>query len=466
MSTLSETFKHLLGPKGWIAPEDSSLWQQDWLGHIGQSPIGVACPKSSLEVSKVLKICYLNNIHVVPQGGNTGLVGASILDKPGGIILSLGRMKSISSVDKVNRSLKVEAGVILGDLHSLLEGSGFIFPMHLGSEGSAQIGGLIATNAGGNQAFRYGMMQDLILGLEVVLADGSIWNGMRSVQKDNTGYQLKKLFCGSEGTIGVVTKAVLKLSREPIKYETAIFAIENPENLVKLSTKFRLEAEEFLNAIEFFSNTGLDIALEYIPSLKFPLTNKSNYYLLVELASTSHHVPLDNILSDLIEWGYDKNLVIDGTIAATKAQRTAIWQLRENQPEGQRLMGVQLKHDISIPLNKFSEFLNLASKLCSKMLKDVIINPFGHMGDGNVHYNLSPPNGKKDFDGLNQDLSFLLSSIAQEMSGSFAAEHGLGRSKIFLADILRDPIEREMIHKVKSALDSKNQLNPGVVVSS
>jgi FAD/FMN-containing dehydrogenase len=282
VDVLSTKLMALLGPKGWIGPEDCQPWQRDWLDQYGEVPLGVARPKSTAEVADVLRLCHPEGVPVVPQGGNTGLVGAGVLGEPGGVILSLSRMNAISSPDLSGGSISVEAGVILGQLHQSLEGTGLMFPMHLGSEGSAQVGGLVAINAGGSHAFRYGMMQELVLGMEVVLADGTIWNGMRAVQKDNAGYQLRKLFCGSEGTLGIVTRAILKLSPEPKQQLTALLAVRDASGLVKLAKKLRAEGGEFLTAMEFFSDVGLGIALENIPGLVFPLQSRASFYLLVE----------------------------------------------------------------------------------------------------------------------------------------------------------------------------------------
>lgn len=464
MDVLSTKLMALLGPKGWIGPEDCQPWQRDWLDQYGEVPLGVARPKSTAEVADVLRLCHAEGVPVVPQGGNTGLVGAGVLGEPGGVILSLSRMNTISSPDLSGGSISVGAGVILEKLHQSLEGTGLIFPMHLGSEGSAQVGGLIATNAGGSHAFRYGMMQELVLGLEVVLADGSVWNGMRAVQKDNAGYQLRKLFCGSEGTLGIVTQAILKLSPEPKQQFTALLAIRDASGLVKLATKLRAEGGEFLSAMEFFSDVGLDIVLENIPGLIFPLQSRTSFYLLVEAGSGSMEVPLDSILTTVMEWGMDESIVADGALAMSEAQRTAFWCLREEQPEGQHRLGAQLKHDLSVPPGRLAEFLDRANDECCELLKGVIINPFGHLGDGNVHYNLSPPLGQQDFSGLDSEFAIKLGRLATVMGGSFAAEHGIGRTKTVLVNALRDPVERNLMSRLKKSLDDTNQLNPDVLV--
>jgi FAD/FMN-containing dehydrogenase len=465
VDVLSTKLIALLGIKGWVGPEDCLPWQRDWLDQYGEVPLGVARPKSTAEVAEVLRLCCAEGVPVVPQGGNTGLVGAGVLGAPGGVIISLARMNAISSPDLSSGSISVEAGVILEKLNESLEGTGSMFPMQLGSEGSVQVGGLIATNAGGSHAFRYGMMQELVLGLEVVLADGTIWNGMRAVQKDNAGYQLRKLFCGSEGTLGIVTRAILKLSPEPKQQFTAFLAVRDASGLLKLAAKLRAEGGEFLSAMEFFSDVGLGIALANIPGLVFPLQSRASFYVLVEAGSGSMQVPLDSILTEVMEWGMDEGIVVDGALATSEAQRAAFWRLREEQPEGQRRLGAQLKHDLSVPPSQLGEFLDRANDECGEVLKGVTINAFGHLGDGNVHYNLSPPLGQQDFSGLDSVFSFKLGRLATVMGGSFAAEHGIGRTKTELADILRDPVERNLMARLKKALDKNNQLNPGVLVS-
>lgn len=464
MNQISKSLRDLLGQKRWITGNECISWQRDWLDSYGEEPLGVAIPKTVSELQAIISICYQNQIAIVPQGGNTSLVGSAVLGSPGGIILSLSKMNKILSLDISSGIIIVEPGVILENLHEYLRDTNLMLPMHLGSEGSAQIGGLIATNAGGNNAFRYGMMQDLVYGLEVVLADGSIWNGMRHVQKDNSGYQLRKIFCGSEGTLGVISKAVLKLVPKPSQTLTSLFVINEASHLIKIANKLKTECGEFLSAMEFFSDTGMQIALDNIPNLLFPLSSRGKYYFLVELHACSKKVPLELIFSEIIESAFEEEIIIDGSIATSEKQRKIFWRLRDEQPEGQKRLGYQLKHDISVPPGKLVSFLNDADKICNELLPGTRINPFGHIGDGNVHYNLSPPLGAKSFKNLDSKFSFRLSKLVEDLGGSFAAEHGIGRSKLELNYQLRSPIEKKLMHAIKKSFDTKNNLNPGAVV--
>ena len=465
-SLIFASFQKILGKEGWINSDNSSSWQRDWLNQYGEKPIGVARPSSTSQVSEIIKICNNFAIFIVPQGGNTGLVGGSVLGSKGGIILSLDKMNAISFIDEVSGNIAVEAGVILQNLHQGLSETDFMFPIHLASEGSAQIGGLIASNAGGSHAFRYGMMQDLVLGLEVVLPDGKVWDGMRAVQKDNSGYQLRKLFCGSEGTLGIITKAILKLSPAHKQQATILLTVRNIKCLMKLLKKLRSELDEFLTSLEFFSDVGMEMALNNIPDLVFPLQDKGSYYLLVEVSSRSLHIPLEDILHEQIEWSLNSDLVVDGVMAKSEAQRKMFWRLREEIPEGQRRYGPQLKHDISVPPGCLDDFLKEANKICHKIMKDVQINAFGHLGDGNIHFNLSPPQGQKDFCNLDHEFSINLSKLALKMKGSFAAEHGIGRKKITLAKLAQSPVENSLMRKIKTSIDKNNYLNPGVIIST
>ena len=462
---LVTVLKDMLGARGWIAGGDAGGFARDWLKRYGADPLGVARPASTDEVSAVLAACHRAGVAVVPQGGNTGLCGGAVAGRKNAVILSLGRMAEMAEPDRDSGTVLVEAGLVLARLHGALEGSGLMFPLHLGAEGSAQIGGLIGTNAGGSHAFRFGMMQDLVLGLEVVLADGTVWNGLRAVQKDNAGYQLRKLFCGAEGTLGIVTRAVLKLVPEPRHRATALLALPSLAEAVAFGTLLRSGAAELLQAAEFFSDLGLGLALRHVPGLVFPLASRSGCYLLVELAAGSDRIPLDDILGGVLEEGMARGLVLDGAIASSEAQRAAFWRLREEQPEGQRLEGAQLKHDISVPPGRIAEFVAGGGAICEGLVPGVRVNPFGHLCDGNIHFNLSPPAGATGFEQRDGEIGLALAGLATGMGGSFAAEHGLGRAKIALADALRPAAERALMRRIKAALDGEGLLNPGVILA-
>lgn len=461
---LADDLSALLGPKGWTDGAEAAPYRRDWLDRYGEAPLGVARPASTEEVAAVVAACRRAGVTLVPQGGNTGLCGAAVLGRAGGVILSLSRMASIDGPDIGSATVAVQAGAVLARLHDSLNGSGLMFPLHLGAEGSAQIGGLIGTNAGGSHAFRYGMMSDLVLGLEVVLPDGRVWNGLRAVQKDNAGYALRKLFCGSEGTLGIVTRAILRLVPEPKHRVTALLALPDLAAAQTFGARLRAEAGEFLTALEFFAELGLALALKHVAGLVWPLESRGGCYLLVEAASGSPLVPLDDILGAALEGGMAEGLVLDGALAASEAQRTAFWRLREEQPEGQRREGGQAKHDISVPPGRIAEFVSEGSRLCEAAIPGVRVNPFGHLGDGNIHFNLSPPEGGT-FGGREVALAASLAELATAMQGSFAAEHGLGRAKVAQADLLRPAVERALMRQVKQAFDPEGLMNPDVIVT-
>lgn len=455
-----------LGPKGWLTEADAEPYRRDWLNRYGVPPVGVARPANTLEVVKVIEICRSAGFGVVPQGGNTGLCGAAVAEAPDGVILSLSRMTAIGAPDSDSGSIVVEGGVVLAALHDALKPHGLAFPMHLGSEGSATIGGLVSTNAGGSHAFRYGMMQDLVLGLEVVTPDGTVWDGLRAVQKDNAGYQLRKLFCGAEGTLGVVTRAVLQLYPAPTQRATALLVMRDHAAMIAFGTHLRREAGEILTGLEFFSDLGLGLVLKHVADISYPLGSRGEVYLLVEVAAGSLRFPLEEILASLLEWGMEQGLVNDGALAMSEAQRQHFWRLREEQPEGQRLEGEQIKCDIAVPPGAIAQFIAEGNSISEAILSGVRINPFGHLGDGNIHYNLSPPAGATGFDGKAAEIALALAALASKMGGSFAAEHGLGRSKIALADALRGPVERTLMARVKNALDPRGNMNPDVLIRS
>lgn len=458
--------QQLLGDRGWLAePADLSAYGSDWLKRYGETPIGVARPSTTEEVAAVVKSCVTHGISISPQGGNTGLVGGGVLSCGAkGIILSLARMNRIVTIDPIDFTATVEAGVVLEMLHGALAGQKLMFPLHLGSQGSAQIGGLIATNAGGSHAMRYGMMQDLVLGLEVVLADGSVWNGLRRLIKDNGGYQLRRLFCGSEGTLGIVTRAVLRLHPEPVSRATALLAVASLDAAVQAGAFLRARTGEFLTAIEFFNELGLGLLRKHVAGIVAPIETPGPVYLLVELATSIPGVELSEILENALGESFEAGIVTDGAIAANEAQRQEFWRIREEMPEGQRLEGAQIKHDVAAPVGRLPAFVAAATAATETVLSGVRINPFGHLGDGNVHLNLTLPEGAAGFSGLDADLSEAVYAAAVAHDGTFAAEHGVGQSKVGLADRYRSDVERDLMRSIKRAIDPRGKLNPGKVV--
>ncbi|SOH94895.1 FAD/FMN-containing dehydrogenase [Monaibacterium marinum] len=460
---LEDELAALLGPIGWQT-DDMAGYQCDWLKMQAHDPLGVARPKTTQQVAQVVTLANRYGVSITPQGGNTSLCAAAVPETGGQIILSLSRMNTIGDIAGDVDCVTVDAGVVLASLHDAAADQGLIFPIHLGAEGTAQIGGLIATNAGGSHALRYGMMQDLVLGLEVVLPDGQIWNGLRSVLKDNAGYQLRKLFCGAEGTLGIVTRASLRLFPMPKSRATALLVVDDMDALVNAGQFLRRDLGEFISALEFLTEAGLDLALHHLPDLKFPLESRGAAYVLIEVETTSGHVDLPDLLEKALGVAFEEGLLVDGAIAANDAQRATFWRLREEMPEGQRLEGPQIKHDISVPVACIGSFITRMAPRLDAILPGVRINPFGHLGDGNIHYNLSPPIGAAGFGDRKGELSQTIYRAVEEIGGSLAAEHGLGRSKVNHADTLRCPVERMVMRQLKHALDPAVIMNPGVIV--
>ncbi|MBE7182823.1 MAG: FAD-binding oxidoreductase [Methylobacterium mesophilicum] len=455
-----------LGPSGFLStPDTMTPYTRDWLDRFGDTPLGVARPAGTEEVAATLRLCREHGLAVTPQGGNTGLNGGSVLGPAQrGIVLSLGRMNRLLDLDPLGFTATVEAGMVLSALHERLAAADLSFPLHLGAEGSAQVGGLIATNAGGSHAFRFGAMGDLVLGLEVVLPDGTVWNGARALLKDNAGYQLRRLFAGSEGTLGVVTKAVLRLQPAPRARATALLALEGFEEALEVGRRLRRDAGEMLSAMEFFPETGLALLLRHVPGTMRPFARPHPLYLLVELSSSAATVALEALLEATLAEAFEAGLVADALIAANASQRAAFWRLREEMPEGQRREGAQIKHDVSVPVARLGAFVAEATRAVEAVLPGLRVNPFGHLGDGNVHFNLSPPEGEKGFDGREGALSRAIHAVTIAHAGSIAAEHGLGQAKVALADETRDGAERALMRRIKQALDPDWTLNPGKIV--
>jgi FAD/FMN-containing dehydrogenase len=430
-------------------------WRDLWPG---SSPL-VLRPANTEEVSRILKIAYETNTAIVPQSGNTGLVGGQMPTGPE-ILLSLDRMTKIISVDADDYSMTVEAGCILKNVQNAADAVDRLFPLSLASEGSCRIGGNLSSNAGGLNVLAYGNTRDLCLGLEVVLAGGRIWNGLKKLRKDNTGYDLKNLFIGAEGTLGIITAAVLKLYPKPRRSDTALIAVPSPQAAVDLLALVKNESGNRAVAFELMPEIGLGFTVKHM-GITNPIASPSPWFVLTELADA---VPgnFENILEKAMEIG----IVTDASIAQSETQRQALWAIRELMPESQRHEGGSIKHDVSVPVSHIPDFVYETTAAVHRFMADARVMCFGHMGDGNMHFNVSQPVGmdKQKFLGEWHALNWVVFDVVLKHGGSISAEHGIGQLK--RDDMLRikSPVELEMMRGVKAMLDPKGIMNPGKVL--
>jgi FAD/FMN-containing dehydrogenase len=461
-----ESIRQLVGPKGWADGVQEMLpYLHEERGLYEGSAAAVVKPGSTEEVAGILKLCSEAGLGVVPLGGNTGLVGGGVPDFPddNGIVLSTERLTAIRDIDALNQTITVEAGVILADIQRIAEDAGALFPLSLGAEGSCRIGGNLSTNAGGVQVLQYGNARDLVLGLEVVLADGRIWDGLRALRKDNTGYDLKHLFIGAEGTLGIITAAVLKLFPRPPAQETALCAAGDARSLLQVLQRIRARAGETLTAFEIMNRFCMEIAQKNVPAASDPFDRAHPEYALIELSgNASVRETLETVLGEALEEG----LIDDAVVASSSAQAEDLWAIREAIPEAQKHEGGSIKHDVSVPVSSVGDFLEKATELVEKELPNVRVCAFGHAGDGNIHFNLSQPAGV-DRDAYLESwtrINRLVHDLVMDMGGSFSAEHGIGQLK--RSDLVRykSDVELDLMRTMKRALDPKNIMNPGKVV--
>ena len=427
----------------------------------------VVRPASREEVAAVVRLCAGAKISIVPQGGNTGLVGASVpLEEGGGIVLSLSRMDRVREIDPLNNTLTAEAGCVLADLQGAAKDADRLFPLSLGAEGSCTIGGNLSTNAGGVGVFKYGNTRELALGLEVVLPDGTLWEGLRGLRKDNTGYDLKHLFIGAEGTLGVITAAVLKLFPRPREVETAFVALPRLEDAMKLLADARAVSGDAVTAFELIPGIGTDLARKHFPDFSQPLQTRAPWYLLMELSSGQTGGGLRQCLEEFLASGHEAGTLADAVIASSEAQAGRLWRLREILPEAQKREGGSVKHDVSVPVSRVADFIRRATAMMEKEMEGVRVFAFGHIGDGNVHFNLTQPEGMEKSAFLSHQTRFsrMVHDLVVEMEGSFSAEHGIGRLKRDELRRYRSEAELELMRKVKNALDPDNIMNPGKVL--
>jgi FAD/FMN-containing dehydrogenase len=447
------------------APEDMAPYLVEERGLYHGTAPAVLRPGSTEEVAFIVAACHAAGVRIVPQGGNTGLVGGQM--PAGEMVLSLSRLDHIRNVDPVDMTMTVEAGCILDVVHDAAEAVGCLFPLHIASQGSCQIGGNLSTNAGGTAVLRYGNAKELVLGLEVVLADGTIWNGLKRLRKNNAGYDLKQLFLGSEGTLGIITAAVLKLYPQPAQRITAFAGVPDPKAALALLARLRAEAGDALTTFELMASFGVETVLKHMAGTVRPLGGTYPWYVLVELSAPTRAFDLGALMEAGLGAAMEDGLVLDATIAASGAQAAALWRLREDMSEAQKHEGGSIKHDVSVPVSRVPEFLERALALVEAAMPGLRPCPFGHVGDGNIHFNLSQPVGmaKADFIKEWQRFNRIVHDVVSELDGSIAAEHGIGDLKRDELAHYADPVALKLMHRLKAALDPRGTLNPGKVIA-
>ncbi|MFI8583028.1 FAD-binding oxidoreductase [Ectopseudomonas khazarica] len=462
---LLPALRDVLGEAGLITDaERMQSYLSDWRNAYRGQAAAVLRPGTTEEVAAAVRLCAQAGVALVPQGGNTGLCGGSIPDASGAqMVLSLTRLKRIREVDVANATITVEAGVILQQLQDAAAEVGRLFPLSLGAEGSCTVGGNLATNAGGTAVLRYGNMRDLALGLEVVLPDGRIWDGLRGLRKDNTGYDLKQLFIGSEGTLGIITAAVLKLFPALRSLTTAWVALPSPQAAVALLGQMRGLCGDRLTGFELMSRQSLEFVLRHVAGASDPFAEGHPWYVLIELSDTQPDAALNDLLEQGLGEAFEQALVLDAVVAGSQAQVEALWALREGISEAQNHEGPSLKHDISVPVSRIPDFIARTDRALQQAFPGVRIVAYGHVGDGNLHYNISKPPGSDDapFKAQAEAIMRVIYDSTLEDDGSISAEHGLGQSKRAAAQHYKAPLELELMRSIKQALDPAGLMNPG-----
>ncbi|MBJ89558.1 MAG: hydroxyacid dehydrogenase [Woeseia sp.] len=461
---LIEQLKTIVGSDSWttdpevLAPHLSE-WRDLWRG----KTLIMVSPNSTDEVAALVSACRAANTAIVPQGGNTGLCGGAIPDESGKqVLVSLSRMNRVRQVSADDHSMVVEAGCTLSAVQAAAAEANRFFPLSLGAEGSCQIGGNISTNAGGINVLRYGNARSQVLGLEVVLADGQVWNGLRQLRKDNAGYDLKQLFIGSEGTLGIITAAALRMYPEVSNVRTILFAVDSPDKAVQLLSFLRYRHGDQIQAFELISDRAVRYVRRHVPSIRFPIEEHYPWYVLTELTNCEENSFLENVLVPAVESGNAHEAVI----AKNEGERQEMWRLRHTIPDIQKREGASLKHDVSVPTGSVPKFINAASDAVIKYMTDIRPVAFGHVGDGNIHFNLSQPVGSnpEKFLAHAEALANIVYDVVEGLGGSFSAEHGIGQAKRHYLEHYRGQVDLELMRSIKGTLDPDNLLNPGKVL--
>ncbi len=465
-SALSQ-ITEIVGPSGLVDATDAEALLVDERRLFRGEAALIVRPASTGETARVVAVCNEAGVGIVPQGGNTGYCGGAIpFDSKNQILLNLSRMNRVREIDPVGFTMTVEAGLVLSRVQAAAEEYELLFPLSMGSEGSCQIGGNLATNAGGLAVLRYGTARDLVLGLEVVLPSGDILSSLKGLRKDNSGYDLNGLFLGSEGTLGVITAAVLKLFPSPRSREVAWVAVADADAACRLLARARRESSDQVISAEYVSRASLDLVIEHVRAARDPLGSPHTHYVLLELASAEADIGLRTVLEQILETALEMGEILDGVIAESGPQRDALWMLRESIPEAERYDGGSVKHDVSVRVSRIPAFIREAEAALNSIAPHRV-SVFGHIGDGNLHYNLLPPRGSTlqafDDDAV-RDLSPAIYELVNRMSGSFSAEHGIGVLKRDELVRFTTPAALELMHSVKRALDPEGIMNPGKVL--
>jgi FAD/FMN-containing dehydrogenase len=448
-----------VGDKNVLTGErDTEPYVTDWRKQYRAVAECVVRPASTAEVAAVVRLCAGAGVAIVPQGGNTGLVGGSV---PTGqrreIVISLARMNRIRALDALNDTITAEAGCVLAEVQRAASEAGRLFALSLAAEGSCQIGGNLSTNAGGVNVLRYGNAREQVLGLEAVLPDGRVWDGLRGLRKDNTGYDLKQLFIGAEGTLGIITAAVLRLHPKPTASATAWIEVNDPERAVELLTHMRRHCGDRLTAFELISRTCLDAVLKHRPELRDPIPGRVSWYVLAQLSDSGAQIQLEESVQAALGAACDRNLARDAVMAKNETEARALWAVRESIPEAQF---ANVKHDISVAISRIPEFITRARIELDKSFPGIPIFCFGHVGDGNLHYNV----GDKALLERRAEVNRAVYEAVAALGGSISAEHGLGQLKRDEITRHKDPLELELMRTVKKALDPRGLMNPGKVL--
>ena len=464
MDTLIRRFAEALGPGGVLAGDDAAAYAVDWRGVFRGRPLAVLRPRNTVDVVAAVRLCADAGVGIVPQGGNTGLVGGATPDASGReVVLSLSRMTAIRAVDPIGLTVVAEAGATLRAVQDAAAAAGLVFPLSIASEGTATVGGMLAANAGGSMTIRHGNARDLALGIEAVLPDGQVLHGLRRLRKDNTGYALRHLLIGSEGTLGIITAAVLVLCPAPRLRVTALVAVGSPNDAAALLRRFRAADPGAILAFEYMSAEGIGLVTRHIDGVTVPLETQGTATVLLELVSEHDDPALRPLAETVLGEALEAGEALDAVLAESETQRAAIWRLREEHTEAQARAGASVKNDVSVPVERLPAFLAEATKACGKLMPGIRAAPFGHLGDGNIHFNLVQPEAmaRDAFLARAHDIMDAVAAVVRHHDGSFSAEHGVGALKADMMPAWRGGAELDLMRRIKEAIDPRGIMNPG-----